>query len=637
MTVIGVVDIGSNGIRFSIVASLARCLPVIFEERAGISLFEAQHQSKSANSNPIPDSVIRDTVNSLKRFKYVCKHYKVDIVRVIATEAMRMASNSAELGQRVKEATGWEIEILHQQEEAKISAMGVISSFFGVKGLVMDMGGGSVEFNYVYHDLQNQSLTMSDDPQCLPYGSAALTKLLGSCTNREGRSRLYKALVGELKVAFNNLGIPENITRAENKNGGFVAYVSGGGFRALGYVSMSARAPSSVSERRMYPIPIINGYGTKMSNLLDDVNEYLPSFDSGSSPKSTERNDNDSNPYRISKRRAKLLPACSFLMNALSEAISIKYIYFCEGGVKQGICFSMMNDEERQKDPFFTFIKSNSLSDNFTQNQQRIVLSTLKSSIPSTLYEILDLSNGLSLGEHRLERLLPSIVYLSKRHDHLAKEARPFAAFNLALAGGALSNAPGITHSDRAIIAWCLMHRYHDDVGGGSGGIEERVKEMDPVLFDSIRRMVPGKKRGRKICELIGRLTGLYLKILPGDPLDSREGASTNALNSIPGLKVRFTESSGDGSDRLRATKIISRIFEPKNNQSMNVRIELVIESDANDSNFLFDNVIVKEALRKLEKDYTLKDKKNVKKQKKGKNNHGKIRIEVVVKESEVN
>ena len=69
----------------------------------------------------------------------------------------------------------------------------------------------------------------------------------------------------------------------------------------------------------------------------------------------------------------------------------------------------------------------------------------------------------------------------------------------------------------------------------------------------------------------------------------------------------------------------------------MNIRIELVVELDVNDSNFLLDNVIVKEAMRKLVKDYTLKDKKNVKKQKKGKNNDkqkwGKIRIEVVVKE----
>ncbi|CAG8592616.1 8132_t:CDS:2, partial [Paraglomus occultum] len=173
------------------------------------------------------------------------------------------------------------------------------------------------------------------------------------------------------------------------------------------------------------------------------------------------------------------------------------------------------------------------------------------------------------------------------------------------------------------------------------GGIEERVKEMDPVIFDSIRRMVPGKKRGRKICELVGRLTGVYLKMLPGDPLDSQDGAGTNDLSGIPGLKVHFTESSGNGNDRLRATKILSKIFEPKNSQSMNIRIELIIESDANGSNFLLDNVIVKEALKKLEKDYTLKGKKNAKKQKKGKNNdesqRGKIRIEVVVKELEVN
>lgn len=123
----GVVDMGSNGIRFGIVSALARHLPVAYEERAPIALLDALTDDRS-----IPSDVIDQVITSFLRFKTLCQDAKVEHqnVRVIATEATRIASNSQEFLARIYEATGWTVSLLSKQEEALISASGIVGKAF---------------------------------------------------------------------------------------------------------------------------------------------------------------------------------------------------------------------------------------------------------------------------------------------------------------------------------------------------------------------------------------------------------------------------------------------------------------------------------------------------------------------------
>lgn len=124
----GVVDMGSNGIRFGIVTALARHLPVAYEERAPISLLEAQ-----GDEHFIPTETIEQVITSFLRFKTICLHEGVDPnnVKVIATEATRIASNSKEFLTRITKATGWKVDILSKEEEATISSMGIVGKYNG--------------------------------------------------------------------------------------------------------------------------------------------------------------------------------------------------------------------------------------------------------------------------------------------------------------------------------------------------------------------------------------------------------------------------------------------------------------------------------------------------------------------------
>jgi len=85
---------GSNGIRFSITdlsKPTTRTMPSIFGERAGISLYDAQHPKDSKDKVPIPEETIVDVLQCMVRFKNVCKEYGVpdENIEVVATEATR--------------------------------------------------------------------------------------------------------------------------------------------------------------------------------------------------------------------------------------------------------------------------------------------------------------------------------------------------------------------------------------------------------------------------------------------------------------------------------------------------------------------------------------------------------------------
>jgi retrograde regulation protein 2 len=133
----------SNGIRFSIsdLTPPARALPTVFQDRAGISLYDAQYQS--GEKGPIPQDVIDSVLAALARFKITCADFGVpsDKIKILATEATRTATNSVDFRRQIKDAIGWDVDMLPKEVEGRIGALGVASSFSNVEGLVMDLGG----------------------------------------------------------------------------------------------------------------------------------------------------------------------------------------------------------------------------------------------------------------------------------------------------------------------------------------------------------------------------------------------------------------------------------------------------------------------------------------------------------------
>jgi exopolyphosphatase/guanosine-5'-triphosphate,3'-diphosphate pyrophosphatase len=87
-------------------------------------------------------------LDALRRFSDRLRGFPGEAVRVVGTNALRVAKNSRQFLAEAKEALGFPIEVIGGREEARLIYLGVAHSLplSREKRLVMDIGGGSTEF-----------------------------------------------------------------------------------------------------------------------------------------------------------------------------------------------------------------------------------------------------------------------------------------------------------------------------------------------------------------------------------------------------------------------------------------------------------------------------------------------------------
>lgn len=144
----GVVDMGSNAIRTQIVE--------IGDPTAAFTMLEtARHPVRLGQevfmSGVIPEPAIAAAVEVLRRFREQCEKLKVDHIRAIATAATREASNRDLIVERIRHASGIELEVISGSEEAYLLHVAVASriDLRSGRSLLVDLGGGSVEVTLV--------------------------------------------------------------------------------------------------------------------------------------------------------------------------------------------------------------------------------------------------------------------------------------------------------------------------------------------------------------------------------------------------------------------------------------------------------------------------------------------------------
>jgi len=92
--------------------------------------------------------VIQRAVETLKTYKTIVDKLKVDDVFIFGTAALRMSANTDELIETIQQACGWKPEVISGLKEATLIYHGVKQTLnLGDSiHLIMDIGGGSVEF-----------------------------------------------------------------------------------------------------------------------------------------------------------------------------------------------------------------------------------------------------------------------------------------------------------------------------------------------------------------------------------------------------------------------------------------------------------------------------------------------------------
>ena len=147
---IAAIDIGTNTAHLLLVN-----LP---EQRDIFTPFRVLHKEKIAtkigeggiSNGMITQAAQERLLKALLQFREVLDHYEIspESVFTIATSAFRNAENSKIITEEIKLKTGLCIEIISGEQEAEYIYYGVKTALKIGKGnaLIMDIGGGSVEF-----------------------------------------------------------------------------------------------------------------------------------------------------------------------------------------------------------------------------------------------------------------------------------------------------------------------------------------------------------------------------------------------------------------------------------------------------------------------------------------------------------
>jgi len=528
----------SNGIRFSI-SNLAppttRIMPTVFQDRAPISLYDAQWLGTS--KSPISEPIIKSVVKTLVRFQHICTTYGVpmDNIRVVATEATREAQNSFEFREAIENATGWKVELLSKADEGKIGAWGVASSLNEISGLVMDLGGGSTQLSWlVSRDGETQ---IAPEPVSLPYGAAALTKRMETAINGAAVERIRYEMKTRLVDAFNSLQLPEELSA--KKEEGFTLYLSGGGFRGFGYLLLDEH------EIQPYPLPIINGFSAPGSSFLKMADFHL----------SSERTHTPSDTFRISERRARQIPAVAFLVNTLMETLpKINSVIFCQGGVREGALFSTLPKSIRKLDPLEVATQP------FAPPAAREFIKLMEHALPKSV-------------PRELRRVVRPLANIMLYHSNIPKESRASCGLH-STSTGVLASVHGLTHHARALLALALCQRWGGDVS-------------DSTLKQRLCRLVGSEMEFW--CRYLGAVAGVIGSVYPaGVVLDSEERVRFFGEDMHVGekqsvlLRVRFCDRDPltEGVIVGKEVEAVEKVGKKKRCGTFRRKVEVIVARD---------------------------------------------------------
>lgn len=139
---VAIIDLGSNTFHLLICEiNKDGSWGVILKERIYVRL-------ASGGVEYIDDGSVERGLDAMTRFAEQILSYNVKHVRAIGTAALREASNGKEMADTIFAKTGLKVEIIDGQKEAEYILKGIKSCIppLNRPGLIMDIGGGSVEF-----------------------------------------------------------------------------------------------------------------------------------------------------------------------------------------------------------------------------------------------------------------------------------------------------------------------------------------------------------------------------------------------------------------------------------------------------------------------------------------------------------
>jgi exopolyphosphatase/guanosine-5'-triphosphate,3'-diphosphate pyrophosphatase len=298
---VAIIDIGSNSVRMVAHDGLTRAPTPIFNESVLCGL--GRGLPDTGRLNPEGARLARAT---LKRFVALADAMEAELVDVVATAAVREATDGTDFVASIANVCGLDVRVLSGEEEGRLAALGVISGIPDADGVMGDIGGGSLELVVLDRGAPGPSAT-------LPLGPLRLKTVGGT---RAAQRRIDGAL---RQVPW--LGALE----------GRAFYAVGGAWRALARLHIAEHD---------YPLRVLQNYTLPRDTMRALAHEisHLDSRDAA------RRNN-------IPRKRRDVLPLAALTLVRLLDLARPDGVVFSAYGLREGLVYDRLSPALQRQDP----------------------------------------------------------------------------------------------------------------------------------------------------------------------------------------------------------------------------------------------------------------------------------------------
>jgi exopolyphosphatase/guanosine-5'-triphosphate,3'-diphosphate pyrophosphatase len=418
---VAVVDIGSNSVRLIVYDGATRAPAPIYNEKVLCGLGRT-----IATTGMLASDGVARALRELRRFRALIDQLEAEHVKVIATAAAREAGNGPEFIAQAERVLGRHVSVLSGTMEAELAALGVVSGIYAADGFAGDLGGGSLELIDVRGGRLSDAVTM-------PLGGL----------------RLIDASGGSLKKARDIVDAEFSKVPWLEKGRGRDFYAIGGTWRALARLHMI---------QTDYPLSVMHNYripaeeALKFSALLDHQSQ------------SSLAGIRD-----ISSARRETVPYGALVLERLIKQMKPRSLVISVLGIREGLLYSLLSDEEREKDPLL---------------EACVDLARQRSRSIDNAYELCDWTDALFRAPGPVEtpeqkRLRYAACLLSDIGWRAHPDYRGAQSLNLVAHGDFV----GVDHPGRAFLA---LTAYYRNEGLVKDDLSQRLVEL--VDKDTLKR-----------------------------------------------------------------------------------------------------------------------------------------------------
>ena len=396
---VGVVDIGSNSVRLVVFDGAARSPAYFYNEKIMCGLGAGMPETGFLN----PEGKQR-ALSALARFQALAQGMGIPALTVVATAAMREAEDGPAFRLEIEKKTGLKIWVIDGEEEARLSAQGVLLGWPGADGLICDIGGSSMELAQLSGGAVGRRVTS-------PLGPLRFKDLDGGRKAREKHIRKHiAALLDKIDVTGERM------------------FLVGGSWRAIARIDM---------ERRGYPLHVLHEYRMDMEAVAETL-RFIEKADL----------EELRGKCSISNARMSLVPYAAEVLTELVAAFEPSEIAISSYGIREGLLYEQMPQQLRDRDPLIEACR-------FSEKKDARLPGFGK-----TLYNFV-LPLYANSPETRL-RIVKAACLLHDVSWRAHPDYRAETCFDLATR----ANLGGLDHPERVFLGLALLHRYRNKRSG---------------------------------------------------------------------------------------------------------------------------------------------------------------------------